>query len=162
MRGSHLIVFSAASSISCAQALYSTARTLSSSEEGHYRCGTRSTSKYELNRRLWFLAGGGAEGENYPQQAAVPTNAADAPVRWWRLRKRRAARQAEMKAREAHAAIPKVQLRKHVVLAKDILRRLRRWWSVVVDIITLKRLRQRRQARQVWGAVAALLRLVVP
>ncbi|CAM9153266.1 unnamed protein product, partial [Hapterophycus canaliculatus] len=91
--------------------------------------------------RAWVLTRGGAgsaTGEREPSS------------RWWRSRKRRAKRQAEMAAREAaqdslHRSVP---LAKHVLLVQGVLRQLKRWLGFIVDITTLKRLRLLRRARQ--------------
>lgn len=149
MRGSTLIVLGAASHILCVQAAYS-------SQTVPRLNDVSSPLKVNLhsNETLLQLRGGGEVKQLQPAAA----NSGDIPssIRWWTFHNRRAARKAanEMMAPEDTKGV--LQTRRSV-FALDIWRRLRRWLSALVDIATLKRLRQNRQARQVGQSAVRLL-----
>lgn len=152
MRGSKLIVLGAASHISCVQAAYS-------SHTGLRLNDVSSPLKVNLNSNetLLQLRGGGEVKQLQP----VAGTSGDIPssIRWCTFRNRRAARKAanEMMAPEDTNGVPQTR---RSVLALDIWRRLRRWLSALVDIATLKRLRQNRQARPVGQSAVRLLVLL--
>ena len=151
MRKSPWILLGAASQISCFQALQfaSIVRALRSVDLP----GDRSNADVNERSGSGFWTGRWArqQREHLTQKTASVDEDSKHPSRWWRSRKRRAAQQAEMVAAEVIKSHHRsnVRVRKHVVVALGVLRRLRRWLSVIFDIATLKRLRQIRQARQV-------------
>lgn len=141
MRASRLIILGAASRVCCGQSLYHRDfDTIARPGSGRH-VHSRPQAEREASPS-WFVSSGGAgEADDEP------------PTRWWRSRKRWAKRQAEKKAaeeREAASSSAAAQMaRKHVLAVQGMLRRLKRWLGLIVDITTLKRLRLLRQARQV-------------
>lgn len=151
MRKSPWILLGAASQISCFQAVQ-----FASIDQALRSVDLRGgRNNADVNERsgsgFWTGRWAQQQREHLSQQTTSVDEDSSNPSRWWRSRKRRAALQAEMVAAEVvkHHHRGNVQVRKHVVLALGVLRRLRRWLSVIVDITTLKRLRQIRQAKQV-------------
>lgn len=145
MRGSNLIVLGAASHISWAQAAYSSQTVLQLNDVSSPLNVNLHSNETLL--QLVIVRGGG-EVKQLQQAAADSSGDSPSSIRWWIFLNRRAARKAsnEMMAPEETKGV--LQTRRSV-LALDIWRRLRRWLSALVDIATLKRLRQNRQARQV-------------
>lgn len=165
MKVSRCVLVGAVSYVCRAQAFFLTSSSRSSSSNGSSggfppHSGTASDRRLlerdgkhsERWRRPWLVTGGGvssASGERQPNS------------RWWRSRKRRAKRQAEIAERQAaqhslHRSVPLTK--KHVVLLQGVLRQLRRWLGFIVDITTLKRLRLLRRARQVRAWKQEVLR----
>lgn len=161
MRASRLVIIGAASHVCCAHALHCSSSS-SRSSSGSSNVGPSAGAAAECQRRRsvrpsrqqqesgarwsWFVTGGGT----------TPAAAEDEPqTRWWRSRKRRARQQAEERAaaegrsRGVTSGTVGQIARRHVVAVQGMLRRLRRWLVVLVDITTLKRLRLLRHARQV-------------
>lgn len=151
MRKSPWILLSAASQISCFQAVQSAS--INRALRNIDLRGGKSNADVDEGSGSDFWTGRWAQHqrEHPSQQTASVDEGSKHPSRWWRSKKRRAALQAEMVAAEVtkNNRRSSIQVRKHVVRALGVLRKLRRWLSVIVDITTLKRLRQIRQAKQV-------------
>lgn len=148
MRATRLIILGAASHVCCGQSLYH--RDFDKISPPGNGNGRHVRSRPQAERReaprSWFVSGGGA--------AAAADE--ESHTRWWRSRKRWAKRQAEKKAAEERvASTTGARCRKHVIAVQGMLRRLKRWLGLIVDITTLKRLRLLRQARQVRRRLGA-------
>lgn len=143
MRGSGLIFLGAASHISCTHALYSRQTLLVVNNESH---PLKVNLHSDARSTLLQLSGGGEANQLQPGAANCSGDAPPA-IQWWRFRKRRAARKENETT--APEVVEVVLQTRRSVLALDVLRRIRRWLAALVDIATLKRLRQNRQARQV-------------
>lgn len=145
MRTSPWILLGAASQISCFQALQ-----FASVERALRSVDLRGRSNADVDERTgsgYWSGRWSQHREHVLQQTA--SEGLKPPSRWWRVRKRWEAEQAELAAAEVVEHHHRhVRVRKHVVLALGVLRRLRRWLSVIVDITTLKRLRQIRHAKR--------------
>lgn len=146
MRTLPWLLLGAASQISCFEALQ-----LASIERALRSVDLRGRSNADVNTRTGWGFWTGRRWSQHREHLLPQTASEDLkpPSRWWRVRKRWAAEQAELAAAEVDEHHHRhVRVRKHVVLALGVLRRLRRWLSVIVDIATLKRLRQIRHAKR--------------
>lgn len=144
MRATRFLVLGAASHVCCGQSLYNRDLEIISPPCNGRRVQSHSRPQQERRGapRSWLLSGGGVEASDD-----------ETHTRWWRSRKRWAKRQAEKRAAEERVAATTSSAarmaRKHVIAVQGMLRRLKRWLGLIVDITTLKRLRLLRQARQV-------------
>lgn len=153
MKASRWVIFGAASHHVCSAPASSLSSTCSlgrnpyccSRHSRHVKSPQSTEEKQERReaRPSWFITGG-----------SVTSSATemDCRRRWWRSRKRRAALQAELAAKESAVdcrSLRKQVARKQVLVLQGMLRRLKRWLGFIVDITTLKRFRLLREARQV-------------
>lgn len=89
---------------------------------------------------------GGERREHSPRSPCKGDEGDRSSSRWWAVRNRPTKFLSVQQARESRT---RVLTRRHVLLAKGVLQRLRRWFALLLDITTLKHIRQLRQARQV-------------